>query len=355
MWLLIFTAINTNFCFAKESKKSFILEQLPQPLSNNAVASLSLHNITYIASFYGLTESKLAKDVTSKGYLWRSDTKQWQTLPSLPGGGKLASSAVTIKDAFYIIGGYTIAADGTEKSTPEIYKLSFPFKKFQLQTHMPIPVDDSVALVYQDRYLYLVSGWHDAGNVSDTQIYDTQTNLWTTATAFPGVAVFGHAAAISRNQIIVIDGVGVVGKIDGKRQFAIIPQAWKGEINKQDITKIDWIEIPNHSGKARYRMAAFYEKNSNQLVFLGGSDNPYNYNGIGYDGIPSKPVRELLLYGIEKSCWLKNNFKGPEVMDLRGVVNQGEHFGVVGGMGNHQSVLNQFQAIEYNHHALSCE
>lgn len=26
---------------------------------------------------------------------------------------------------------------------------------------MPVPVDDSVALVYRDRYVYLVSGWHE--------------------------------------------------------------------------------------------------------------------------------------------------------------------------------------------------
>ena len=348
------TLFSLQNSFAKLPTRQFFLEHLPQPISNNAVASLTHNKITYIASFNGLTESKQAKDITSKTFLWRSDTKKWQTLPELPGGGKLASSAVAIKQSFYIIGGYTIADDGTEKSTPEIYKLSYPYQQFQLETKIPIPVDDSVALVYQDRYLYLVSGWHDEDNVTDVQIYDTQTQQWHTSTSFPGVAVFGHTAAIFNNKILVIDGVGVVGKIEGKRQFAIIDQAWIGIINDQDISKIQWKKVANHAGKSRYRMAAFKQQNSNHFIFIGGSDNPYNYNGIGYDGKPSTPLSKLLIYDLEMNCWLNSNIFGPDVMDLRGVARLGNTYAIVGGMDKNQTVLNIVQGFQYESKSVKC-
>lgn len=47
---------------------------------------------------------------------------------------------------------------------------------------MPVPVDDSVSLTYQDRYIYLVSGWHKDDNVLNVQMYDSQTDIWVPAT-----------------------------------------------------------------------------------------------------------------------------------------------------------------------------
>jgi hypothetical protein len=41
---------------------------------------------------------------------------------------------------------------------------------------MPVPVDDDISLPYQSRYIYLISGWHNDGNVNLVQLYDTKTN-----------------------------------------------------------------------------------------------------------------------------------------------------------------------------------
>ena len=49
-----------------------------------------------------------------------------------------------------------------------------------------MPVEDAVLLVYLDRYIYLVSGWHDLGNVNLVQVLDTANGTWQQATPWPG-------------------------------------------------------------------------------------------------------------------------------------------------------------------------
>jgi len=329
---------------------------LPKAVSNNAVAAVHRDGIDYIISVNGLSVTKLPQDITSEAFVWSSDTQHWRQISSLPGDGKLASTAVTVKQSIYVIGGYTIANNGVEISTPEMYKLSYPYQTFRLETHMPVPVDDTVAVVYQNRYVYLISGWHDAGNISRVQVYDTQLKQWQLATNFPGVPVFGHSAAISRNQIVVVDGVGVVGKIEGKRQFAAIEQTWVGRIDSNNITNIVWKKVPNHSGKGRYRMASFSEPNSHSLVFVGGSDNPYNYNGVGYDGKPSSPAVALLAYNLDKNCWLENHQKIPQIMDLRGLANIQDQHWFIGGMGLNQKILSSARHFQISPlDVLKCE
>ncbi len=55
-------------------------------------------------------------------------------------------------------------------------------------------------------------------------------------------------------------------------------------------TKIQWTKLPNHPGNARYRIAAGGSEKDQKIYFSGGTDNPYNYNGIGYDGKPARAV-----------------------------------------------------------------
>ena len=71
---------------------------------------------------------------------------------------------------------------------------------------IPVPVDDSVAGVYRDRYIYLVSGWSKTDAVRDVQVYDAQKNVWSKATPIPGTPVFGHAGAVVGDTIVYVDG-----------------------------------------------------------------------------------------------------------------------------------------------------
>ena len=324
------------------------IEPLPESLTNNSVASLKHNNEYFIASFYGLAAGKSRIDIKSNAYLWSSQNKHWKRLPNLPGKGRLASTAAAIGDAFYIVGGYSVDEKGHEISTSEIYALSFPFKQYQLITHMPVAVDDALLSVYKERFLVLVSGWHDSGNSVRVQFYDVQQNLWSQATTFPGAPVFGHSGAIMGNQILVVDGVGVVGKNNGKRQFANISQAWLGTINPQFPTQIEWEKITNHLGLPRYRSAAIALPGKNKIVFIGGSENPYNYNGIGYDGVPSEPSSRLLIFDLDKKCWLNNTIQGPDIMDLRNITRVENNIMVVGGMRVAQKVSKQIHLFNIN-------
>ena len=58
----------------------------------------------------------------------------------------------------------------------------------------------------------------------------------------------------------------------------------------------------------------------NALVFVGGSDNPYNYNGIGYNGDPSQPSGGALIYDLERQSWTQRKTDAIASMDHRGLV-----------------------------------
>ena len=62
-----------------------------------------------------------------------------------------------------------------------------------------------------------------------------------------------------------------------------------GKIDHHDLTKIQWSKLPSHPGSARYRIAAGGSEKDQRIYFSGGSDNPYDYNGLGYNGQPAEP------------------------------------------------------------------
>ncbi|MBT8421494.1 MAG: galactose oxidase, partial [Gammaproteobacteria bacterium] len=205
---------------------------------------------------------------------------------------------------------------------------------------MPVPVDDAVAVVYADRYIYLVSGWHDTDNVDLVQLLDLETLSWSRATGFPGPPVFGHAGGISGQTPVICDGVKVVPKTDGTRQFSASRACFKGQINAANPNKIEWERIEHPPGPARYRMAATGSP-TGRIYFAGGSDNPYNYNGIGYDGVPSSPSSEVFAYDVASSSWLQLASMPFASMDHRALLPLHDGYLLVGGMGSGQTVLNR--------------
>ena len=266
------------------------LPDLQQAMSNNAVTLVSKDDGVYLYSFLGLGAAKTWQDISSMAAVLSPGAEKWQTLKPVPGGaGRLAASAVTAAGAAWVFGGYTVAADGSEQSIPGVYRVQPGESELKWATDMPIPVEDSVILVYQDRYIYLVSGWHDLGNVNLVQVLDTETMHWTQATPWPGAPVFGHAGGISNAKMLLCDGVRIQYPADeGAREFLPSNQCWLGRIDKENHRRINWQSVPPHPGKARYRMAATGDS-SNRVVFAGGSDNPYNFNGIGYNGAVRYP------------------------------------------------------------------
>lgn len=321
------------------------LPDLPEPVSNNAVATTSVRGKTYIASFMGIGPGKQHADIHNKVFMHTLGEFGWQTLPPVPSqqrlNGRIAASAVALNNNFFVFSGFTVNADGTEQTAADSYRLDPVTRRYTKLNDMPVPVDDAVALTYQNRYIYLVSGWSDHGNVNLVQVFDNFTQRWSQATPFPGKPVFGLAGAMADNQMLVCDGVALQYFADKKREYKSEPACYLGTVG-DNANQIDWRIVQHPTGTARYRMAGINTKidGKDMLVFIGGSTNPYNYNGIGYNGQPSEPDSKVWVFSVADKRWLKAA-DTTAVMDLRSLIEIEGDIYSVGGMQQGQQVSPQ--------------
>jgi N-acetylneuraminic acid mutarotase len=332
------------------------LPPLPEAVSNNAVASVSTENGDYLLSFMGLGPGKTYLDVHNK--VWALNLKtalpanSWQQkspVPSsLPLKGRLASIAVGVKDKAYLFGGYTVAEDHSEVSSPDNFTYQLTSDAYTKIANTPVPVDDAIALVYQERFIYLISGWHNDGNVNLVQLYDIHRDSWQQASPFLGVPVFGHAGGIVDNMMLLCDGVKVQAREALRRTFVAEAACYMGIVDENNPGKIDWRKIKHPTSVARYRMASAGIASSNEIVFFGGSDNPYNYNGIGYNGVPSEPGKQLWSYDLNTQKWLVS-MRQKASMDHRGAVLvnvfEKDQLFTIGGMGAKRTSLSAVKVI----------
>lgn len=96
------------------------------------------------------------------------------------------------------------------------------------------------------------------------------------ATPWPGEPVFGHAGGIVGDTMVIADGVGIEVGLTARR-FSASRDAYKGIIDPDDPTGIEWRVLEPHPGRPLYRMAASgTSRGGERILFAGGSDNPYN-------------------------------------------------------------------------------
>ena len=313
--------------------------ELPQPITNNAVAAVTVDAREYVVSFNGLAAGKTYADTTAATFVLDVESGKWSTAAPVPGGvGRLAAAATALGERVFVFGGYTVAEDGSEVSTPWVHSFDVVAGTYREREPMPVPVDDMVVLPYADRFIYLLSGWHDVGNVNLVQRYDAERDRWDQATPISGPAVFGHAGGIVEGRIVYCDGVAIAVRADRSRDFVATNQCYLGSIDPSDGRRIDWRTIDPHPGPARYRMAAAGVAEMNGILFIGGTDNPYNYNGIGYDGRPSSPLSGALLFDLTLGQWHSLEQPNLPSMDHRGLVRLGHGWATVGGMLDGQEV-----------------
>lgn len=338
--LIIMTACLVSAGALAQSIPVESLPGLKKAVSNNAVTLIDSGEGVYLYSFLGLGSGKTWQDISSAAFVLEPGETAWKELQPVPGSaGRLASSAVSAGGAAWLFGGYTVSSDGSEESMAGVYRIRPGESALQWVTNMPVPVEDSVLMVYQDRYIYLVSGWHDLGNINLVQVLDTQTLTWTQATPWPGAPVFGHSGGISDDQMLVCDGVRIYYPADqSPRQFLSSNQCWSGRIDKENQRRIHWRPVKAHPGAARYRMAATGDLNR-RVVFAGGSVNPYNFNGIGYNGIPSKAEKSVFSYNFTTGQWQQHGDLPKGTMDHRGLLYSSGWYYLVGGMQAKQSVV----------------
>lgn len=286
-----------------------------------------------IFAFYGLGTGKTHADIARDAHAYDLQARQWQPLGSIPvEAGRLASVAATVGGQVYLFGGYTVSAAGEEKSMPEVLRFDPRTERFELETTMPVPVDDSIALPWRDRWIVLVSGWHDTGNVRDVQVYDTWQNVWTSGTRWPGKPVFGHAGGIVGDSIVACDGVTSDKGADGRNDFTLSAACWRGELDAEEVGRIRWHALPPHPGGALYRAGAAGRQDGRGIVFAGGSSRPYNFDGVGYDGVPAQPSDTVFSYDLRCQSWRVHAGLPEAGMDFRGLIESNGIYHLFGGM-----------------------
>jgi N-acetylneuraminic acid mutarotase len=322
------------------SAQARTLSPLPVPHSNNAVAKLTLNGHVHFYSFMGLTAGKTYADISKQAFEYDVTSRHWRALPDVPvAQGRLASTAVTVKGFVYLFGGYTVAADRAEHSTSEVFAFDPKTSTYKSRAPIPVPVDDSVALPFNDRYVYLVGGWHEKDNVALVQVYDTIKDRWFQATNWPGQPVFGHSGGIVGNRMVVADGVTTATDEAGKHHFKLTGDVWMGTINPRRPIEVEWRRLSPHRGAPLYRMAATGISQGSLIVFAGGSETAYNYDGMGYDGTQAKPSARVFGFDLRHNRWVGlGNLPAPS-MDHRGLLEANGTFFIVGGLGSERQVI----------------
>ena len=119
-----------------------------------------------------------------------------------------------------------------------------------------------------------------------------------------------------------------------------------GKIDRHDPAKIQWSKLPNHPGSARYRIAAGGSEKDRTIYFSGGTDNPYNYNGIGYNGVLSEPSPLTFAFSLRSGKWETINANTPNpTMDHRGLLVIPEGLVIAGGMEKGQVVTSKVAVL----------
>lgn len=313
------------------------LPPLPEPISNNAVTSVDHGDGSWtLYSFMGMTPpATTLVDATLASYKLEWPGGAWERIADAPGDvrgrAKVAASAVTARGHVYLIGGYTPARNETTEK--RLFRYNPIADDWTQLADVPTEVDDTVPAVYQDRYIYLISGWHGPvnDNVTNVQMYDTTTDLWAQCTPIPGPfdGLFGHAGGISDRTLMYTGGS------ISENGFTISDDVYVGVIDANDPTVISWTKKPAAPGKPVYRGAGSLGATTRgSILIAGGTDNPYNLNGIGYDGRPAVPLNQILAYNADQDRWatLRAAPPRPATMDHRNLVSVGESWALIGGM-----------------------
>ena len=317
------------------------LPAAPVARSNWAVARAG----DQVFAFYGMGAGKTSRDIAKDIYALDLLAGRWRRVGDIPvTQGRLGSAAVTIAGKVYLVGGYSVSPKGEETSTPEVWRFSPDTGHMSIETTMPTPVDDTVAMPWRDRWIVLVSGWHDIANVANVQIYDTQTRHWTMGTSWPDKPVFGHAGGLVGDAMVVCDGVTATKGSDGKNHYAITNACWQGLLDPRAVGHIRWQQVAPHPGVPLYRAGATGATDRAgvpSVVFAGGTNRPYNYNGIGYDHVPAEPSSAVFGFDLEHGTWTTYAPAPVAGMDFRGLLPLDGSFALFGGMRAGQQVSDE--------------
>ncbi len=313
------------------------LEALPQSITNNASAAATRDGECILYTATGLQGGLSSEFVTNGAYKWADE--QWAEIAALPESETVVAAAGGILNGKFVVsGGFSIAPSGQEVSSTAIHSYDDQTNSWtQIATH-PTAIDDHGFVVWKDRYLVTVSGWSNTQNSDLVQIWDSETDTWHEST-FPGTKVFGHASALLGNQLLIIDGV------DDGLQFDIVKQAWLGTLTDDPTPQITWKQTGPAPGPARYRAAGGVGPDG-KMWFVGGTDTPYNYNGLRYDnGQAALPIPSTLVFDPTSEIFSLEDGPLTASMDHRNLAHCGDNSFLVGGMLQGPTATSKAQVV----------
>jgi len=319
------------------------LKKLPEPTTNNAIAEGFINNKHFIFTFGGLDSTKQYTGIHKRSYKYDITNNSWQQIADLPDTlGKIASAASRIKDTIYILGGYHVFKDHSEKSSNKVHRYDVLRDTFlEDGASIPVAIDDHVQAVWRNRLIYLITGWSDTENMPSVQIYNPAKNSWKVGTPIPNNHIyksFGASGTIVGDTILYFGGASM------GQHYPIQNVLRKGIINPKKPTEITWSHQILDSTVVGYRMAA--TSIDEKPYWLGGSTITYNYNPIAYNGSGGvRPSNRILT--LQNNKW-KQDISNKLPMDLRGIATINDSTKVlVGGIIEHQQVSNKVYLLEW--------
>ena len=325
---------------------------MPEPVTNNAVAGAYLNGVFHLYSFMGLDSTKIWSGIHKRGFRYNTVTGVWDTIPPVPNTlSRIAAGASTVNNKIYIIGGYTVTQTGSEFSSKFIFIYDPDSNSYSQGTDLLIATDDHVQCVWRDSLIYIITGWSNSGNIPNVQIYDPANDTVLVGTPTPNnndYKAFGASGVIIGDTIYYGGGARDIGN------FEIQPKLRIGTINPNSPDSITWSFSTDSAVNIYRSAAAVFDDLSGggplHPIWIGGSGNSYNYNGIEYGtGNGVNPLDNIILFDRDSGQFSQVANIGLNIMDLRGIVHLegGNRYIIAGGMDTGQVVSNKTYLIQY--------
>lgn len=342
---LIFLGCSLNFAWSQTAWTWTQKADMPFAVANNAVSHGTVSGNPYVFSFGGIDTSKVYSGIHKRAFRYDVTNDVWDEIDTLPVVLPLiASSANTVKNKIYILGGYHVYAGGNETSSDEVIIYNPETNTYEPNgSPIPVPIDDQTQCVWRDSLIYVITGWSNSGNVPDVQIYDPALDQWSVGTEVPNnnnYRCFGSSGYIIGDTIFYHGGAAGFS-------FGAKKQLRKGVINPTNPTEIVW-SLEEDAMKNNYRSACV--AHGNNVFWIGGSETSYNYNGVAYNGSGGvEPIYAIARFDAMTKTWYEGDGAPYGVMDLRGSGQVTPTSWVVcGGMQDGQQVSTRTFLLAYD-------
>jgi len=322
------------------------IADMPMATTNNAVCEARANGLAFMFSFGGRDSTKVYTGIHQECFRYNVSTNTWDMIDPLPDTlGKIAAAASFVKDKIYILGGYHVYSNGSELSSSRVHIYNPNTNMYESDgAPIPVPTDDHAQIVWRDSLIFLIGGWSNTANIENVQIYNPSANSWQAATSLPNnnqYKFFGAQATLLGDTIFYYGGAAM------GFNFPAFPAMRMGVIDSNNPTVINWLPVEFNNGHPLYRSIGITNPN-NELTFLGGSAQTYNYNGQAYaGGLGVEPSDKQVIYN-PITQQFRSDTSQSYPMDLRGLAHVSPEVKYIcGGMEANQLVSDKAYKLEY--------